>query len=90
MTLDEIITALKSTNAVPTAALAAGVALADGIPVIWGVDNGHGSNWDRPERAPLRREPRRATKIARNAPCSFGSDKKFEKCCGSGTAPLAH
>jgi hypothetical protein len=30
MTLDEIITALKSTNAVPTAALAAGVALADG------------------------------------------------------------
>jgi hypothetical protein len=31
MTLDEIIAALKSTNAVPTAALAAGVAHADGI-----------------------------------------------------------
>ena len=77
MTLDEIITALKSTNAVPTAALAA-------------ADNGNGPDWDSPERALPRRELRRSTKIGCNAPCPFDSDRKFEKCCGSGTAPLAH
>jgi uncharacterized protein len=37
-----------------------------------------------------RREPQRSTKIGRNAPCPCGSGKKFKKCCGSGTAPLAH
>ena len=90
MTLDEIITTLKVNNRVPTAALEAGVALADVIPVIWGADNGDGPDWDCPERVQPRREPRRSTKIGCNATFPFGSDKKFKKCCGSGTAPLAH
>jgi len=38
MTLDDIISALRSTNAVPTAALAAGVAHADGLaPVVYAI-----------------------------------------------------
>jgi uncharacterized protein len=38
----------------------------------------------------LRREPLRFTKVGRNAPCACGSGKKFKKCCGSDTPPLAH
>ncbi|MGP0052310.1 MAG: SEC-C metal-binding domain-containing protein [Solirubrobacteraceae bacterium] len=30
--------------------------------------------------------PRRATKVARNAPCTCGSGRKYKKCCGSGSA----
>ena len=29
--------------------------------------------------------PRRATKVARNAPCPCGSGRKYKKCCGSGS-----
>jgi preprotein translocase subunit SecA len=30
------------------------------------------------------RQPVRAGKVGRNAPCPCGSGKKFKKCCGSG------
>jgi uncharacterized protein YchJ len=29
--------------------------------------------------------PRRATKVALNAPCPCGSGRKYKKCCGSGS-----
>lgn len=29
--------------------------------------------------------PKRATKVARNAPCPCGSGRKYKKCCGSGS-----
>lgn len=33
-------------------------------------------------REPVKVEPRRHTKIPRNAPCPCGSGKKYKKCCG--------
>ncbi len=32
------------------------------------------------------RQPARAAKVGRNAPCPCGSGRKFKKCCGSGQA----
>jgi len=37
-----------------------------------------------------RRQPNRAAKIGRNAPCPCGSGKKFKRCCGSAVQPLLH
>jgi hypothetical protein len=87
MTLEEIIAALKSTNAVPTAALA-GLALADGIPVICSAGNGSGPDWESREQAQPRREPPRSAKIGGSEPCACGSGKKFKTSCGSGTAAV--
>jgi len=35
------------------------------------------------------RQPARAAKVGRNAPCPCGSGQKFKKCCGSGRAAAA-
>ena len=37
-----------------------------------------------------RRQPNRAAKIGRNAPCPCGSGKKYKRCCGSAVPPLLH
>jgi tetratricopeptide (TPR) repeat protein len=38
----------------------------------------------RAPEAAASREPARAVKVGRNAPCPCGSGQKFKKCCGSG------
>ncbi len=38
-----------------------------------------------PDAARPSMRPRQATKVGRNAPCPCGSDRKYKKCCGSGS-----
>ena len=33
-------------------------------------------------KKPVKKQPRKVTKIGRNDPCPCGSGKKYKQCCG--------
>lgn len=54
-----------------------------GAAVYWRDEGQRGATRRQPSR-----EPARATKVGRNAPCPCGSGRKFKHCCGDPNAPV--